>query len=349
MLARTLTLTELDPQHWRAWIELLVPPPLRDRPRYALAIVDGDRVVRVVIGGVDAQGAIDPTAIAWPPTAANLRAAARQLSVGAVIVLDVTVVRDVAAEVERQLAVDDDLAAAGLAVLRALKARSGKGVWSEPPLLELLPAPHYEPLQRTFDLLIPDDSALAAYVIADDRASIVASIIAVKRGGDLVAVTTHAAIEDLVPAATLARDWGTAHKRVTRAIGERLARPSLALFLERATIDKLIVGPPDTLGRELNARRIVLDPAPAWLLGLLGGATVAAVAQRGASALAALLPQAARDRAHEFADRARTAMRESGAHPFAMLGFDPIALWLAVRDYYRPRGAPAAKPPRPRA
>ncbi len=344
MLATTLALTAIEPRHWRAWIELLVPPPLRDRPRYALAIVDGERVLRLVVGGVDATGASDPAALRWPPTPANLRAAIRQLGVGAIVVLDVAVVRDVAAEVERHLGVDDDLAAAGLAVLRALKARSGKGVWSEPALLDLLPAPHYEPLQRTFDLLIPDDSALAAYVVADDRRSILASIIAVKRGGHIAEVTTHAAIADLVPEAALARDWPTAHKRVTKAIGERVARPSLAVFLERATIDKLIVGPPDTLGREVTAKRIILEPAPAWLLGLLGSAAVAAVAQRGASALVAMLPQAARERAVGLADRARTAVKDAGAHPFALLGFDPIALWMAVRDYYRPRGAP---PPRP--
>ncbi|MBK9035122.1 MAG: hypothetical protein IPL61_28305 [Myxococcales bacterium] len=337
MLARTLALTDVDPRHWRAWIDLLVPPPLRDRPRYALAVLDGDRVVRLVVAGADATGTADPAALTMPPTAANLRAAARALGVGAVVALDVAVVRELAAEVERTLTVDDDLAAAGLAVLRALKHRSGKGVWTEPPLLDLLPAPQYEPLQRTFDLLIPDDSALAAYVIADDRRAVLASVIAVKRKGDIALVTTHAAIADLVPEAALARDWAGAHKRVTRAIGERLARPALAVFLERATIDKLIVGPPDTLGREVNAKRIILDPAPAWLLGLLGSATVAAMAQRGASALAALLPQATRDRASELAGRARTAMRESGAHPFALLGFDPIALLLAVREYYRPR------------
>ena len=57
-----------------------------------------------------------------------------------------------------------------------------------------------------------------------------------------------------------------------------------------------------------------------------------------------MLPQAARERAVGLADRARTAVKDAGAHPFALLGFDPIALWMAVRDYYRPRGAP---PPRP--
>ena len=111
------------------------------------------------------------------------------------------------------------LAAAGLAVLRALKARSGRGVWSEPALLALLPAPHYEPLQRTFDLLIPDDSALAAYVVADDRRAILASIIAVKRGGHIAQVTTHAAIADLVPEAALARDWATARAACQEAGG----------------------------------------------------------------------------------------------------------------------------------
>ena len=83
---------------------------------------------------------------------------------------------------------------------------------------------------------------------------------------------------------------------------------------------------------------MIIDPAPAWLLGLLGGATVAAVAQRGAMALASLLPQAARDRAHELADRARAAMKDSGANPFSLLGFDPIELWLTLRHYYKPRG-----------
>lgn len=338
MIARDLTVTDIDPRHWRNWIELLVPPPVRDRPRWALVLVDGKQVVRTIVAGHDARGVVpDDPAIAVPPTAAQLRAAAARLGVGAVIVLDTVVLRALAAEVETRLSVDDDLAAAGLAVLRVLKAASGHGVWSEPPLLDLVPAPAFDPIQRTFDLLVPDDSALAAYVVADDRRALTASIIAVKRAGHLAHVTTHAAIADVVPEAAVARDWPTAHKRVTRAIAERLARPSLAVFLERATIDKLIVGPPDTFGREVNARRIVLEPAPTWLLGLLGGATVAAVAQRGAAALASLLPQSTRDRAGALADRARSAMMASGAHPFALLGFDPIALWMTIRAYYRPR------------
>jgi hypothetical protein len=252
----------------------------------------------------------------------------------------------VTAELERTLAVDDDLAAAGLSALRALKAKpAASGVWSEPALLELLPAPHYEPLAahvRPADPRRQRAGRLRRSPTIAARSSRRSS--RSSASGDIAEVTTHAAIADLVPEAALARDWPTAHKRVTKAIGERVARPALAVFLERATIDKLIVGPPDTLGREVTAKRIILEPAPAWLLGLLGSAAVAAVAQRGASALVAMLPQAARERAVGLADRARTAVKDAGAHPFALLGFDPIALWMAVRDYYRPRGAP---PPRP--
>ena len=44
-----------------------------------------------------------------------------------------------ASEVERHLTYDLDLAAQGLQVLRALKRHAGKGVWSAPELLDILP------------------------------------------------------------------------------------------------------------------------------------------------------------------------------------------------------------------
>jgi len=342
VLARDVALHHIEPRHWASWFELLIPPAVTDRPRWALAIIEEQRVVRLIVAGHGARGAVDPAALQLPPTPAHLQACARRLDVGAVIVVEVGVLALVAAEVERAVTYDLDLAAQGLLLLRALKSRSGKGVWSEPALLDILPAPGFEPLQRTFDLLIPDDTALAAYVIDDNRTRVAASVIAVKRGGDIAEVSTHAALADVVSEAALARDWAAAYKRVNKAIGERFAKPCVSVFLERATVDKVLLGPPDTLGRELNARRLIIDPAPAWLLGLLGGATVAAVAQRGAMALASFLPQAARDRASDLADRARTAMKESGAHPFGLLGFDPIELWLTVRHYYRPR-QPGAK------
>ncbi|MBZ0237278.1 MAG: hypothetical protein K8M05_33445, partial [Deltaproteobacteria bacterium] len=274
MLGKDVALHHIEPRHWQAWFELLVPPAVRTRPRWALAILDDDRlrVLKLVVAGHDAKGAVDPGLLTLPPTQAHLRECAKRLEVGAVIVLEVGALASVSAEVEPLLSLDMDLAAQGLALLRALKARSNRGVWSEPPLLDLLPAPAFDPLQKTFDLLVPDDSALAAYVIADDRKRVAASVIAVKRGGDIAEVSSHAALAGDISEAALARDWGVAYKRVNRAIADRFAKPCVSVFIERATVDKLIVGPPDTLGRELNAKRLVIDPAPAWLLGLLGGA-----------------------------------------------------------------------------
>jgi len=98
---------------------------------------------------------------------------------------------------------------------------------------------------------------------------------------------------------------------------------------------RILTGPSDQLARELNAKHVVIDPAPAWLLGLLGGAAVAAMAGRAASAIAKMMPQGARDRGRAIAERAQDALKNSGAHPFALLGFDPIELWSRVKHFYR--------------
>lgn len=336
MLSPSLELTDLDARHWKNWWTLLTPPRAQHRPRWALAVLEAGSVVKLVIAGEGARGAIDPASAPLPGLGAkDLAAWARTLGVGAVIVLDREVIAELSREIEGALRLDQDLVAQGLLALRALKKHAGTGVWTEPPLLELLPAPSFEPLQRTFDLLIPDRSALVAYVIDDDRARIHSSIIAVKQDGDVVRAATHRAIADLVPEASFARDWQKGHKRVLEAVEERFAKPSLALFVERATLLGIVTGPSDQLARELNAKRVVIDPAPAWLLGLLGGAAVAAMAGRAASALASMLPQATRDRASALAGRARDVIKDSGASPFALLGFDPIELWAQLKHHYR--------------
>ena len=252
------------------------------------------------------------------------------------MVLDAGVISAVSAEVEGALRLDQDLPAQGLVALRALKRHAGHGIWTEPPLLELLPAPGYDGLQRTFDLLMPDRSALVAYVIEDDRSRVHTSIIAAKDHGDIQRAAQHRAIADLVPEAAFARDWAAGHGRVLAAVEERFAKPSLGVFFERATLMRILTGPSDQLARELDAKRVIIDPAPAWLMGLLGGAAVVAMAGRAASALASMMPKAMRDRGSAIANRAQAAMKESGAHPFALLGFDPLELWHQLKHHYRP-------------
>jgi hypothetical protein len=334
VLSSELELAALDSRHWKNWWSLLVPPRVLDQPAWALAILDGGVVTKLVVTG---KGAIDAASVPLPGLDIKALAAwAKSLDVAAVVAIERRLIGELSGEIEAALRFDMDLVEQGLVALRALKRHAGKGLWTEPSLLDVLPAPTYEPLQRTFDLLVPDHSALVAYVIEDDHQRIHSSIIAVKDDGDITRAATHRAIADLVPEASLAREWDKGYKRVLAAVEQRFAKPSIALFLERATLLRIITGPSDQLPRELNAKHVIIDPAPTWLLGLLGGATVAAMAGRAATAIANMLPQTTRDRASAIATRARDMMKDSGANPFAMLGFDPIELWSRLKYYYRP-------------
>ncbi len=335
VLSPELDLAGLDARHWKNWWQLLVPPRVMSQleggsSSWALAILDGERVDKLVVTG---RGAIEPVGFAGTGEA-QLSAWAKALGVAAIVAIDRKVIGELAYDIESALRFDQDLVEQGLVALRALKRHAGRGVWTEPPLLDVLPAPTYEPLQRTFDLLIPDRTALLAYVIDDDRSRIHTSIIAVKQDGDIARAATHRAIVDLISEPAFARDWEKGYKRVLAAVEERFAKPSLALFLERATLMRILTGPTDQLPRELNAKHVVIDPAPTWMLGLLGGAAVAAMAGRAATAIAGMLPQRTRDAAANIANRARDVIKDSG--PFAALGFDPLELWARVKHYYRP-------------
>jgi hypothetical protein len=334
VLSSELDLSGLDARQWNNWWQLLVPPRVLAQPNWALAILDGGKVAKLVITG---KGSVDPQANPLPGlTERDLAAWAGHLNVAAIVAIEREVIEEIAREIESSLRIDQDLVEQGFVALRALKRHAGKGVYTEPPLLDVLPAPAYEPMQRTFDLLIPDRTALVAYVLEDKGKRIYSSIIAVKNDGDIVRASTHRAIADLVPETAFARDWQKQYKRVLTAVEDRFAKPSVAVFLERATLMKILTGPSDQLPREYNAKAVIIDPAPTWLIGLLGGATVAAMAGRAATALAGMLPQRTRDAANQIANRARDAMKESGAHPFSMLGFDPLELWQRLKQFYRP-------------
>lgn len=337
VISADLTLTDIDERHWKNWWQLIVPPRVFKNPQWALAIVAGDpRVLQhlVIRNGRESTEIAAPTLPAL--TSQGLQAWADELGVHAVVVIDAQLIATLSRDIESQLSLRQDFAEQGLLALRHLKPHVDRGIWTSPPLLELLPTPSYEPMQRTFDLLLLNNSAMLAYIIENDRSRVHASMIVTKQTGNITHATTHRAIHDLVPETGFARDWQTGYKRVLAAVEDRIAKPSVGLFLTREAWLRVLLGPADQLGRELNNKSIIIDPAPTWLLGLLGGASVAAVAGRGARALASFLPSAARERANAFAARAQTAMKESGAHPFGLLGFDPLELWASLKQFYRP-------------
>src|SRR5438046_2745241 len=167
MLAADLELAHLDARHWRNWWRLLSPPGALDAPEWALAIRDKGVLIKLVIAGRGAQDVA-------PHRTASAAELAKRLGVSTVVALDRGTIAAVAAEIEGALRPDMDGVAQALVALKVLK-RHAKNIETEPALLDILPAPAYEPVQRTFDLLVPDRSALVAYVIEDDRTRVHAS------------------------------------------------------------------------------------------------------------------------------------------------------------------------------
>lgn len=334
VLSSKLQIVDIDGNHWNHWYELLVPSRVRTDPRFGILFLSDGAPVKLVIRG---RGEISLDRISFDkPTRPTLARLARTLDVHVLVAIEHRIIPDVMSDIERQLDIADDYVAQALHALRALQPYRDNGIWSEPPLLHLIPPVSYERLQKTFDTLIADNTSLIAYVFEDDGSDVHASLILSKRGGHIALATTHRGVQDALPGPDLARDWRKNYRRLVRVVGQRYDPPSLALFIDRKTYMRILVGPPDQLGREIGRRNVVLDPAPAWLLGLLGSATMAAVAGRGAKALTRMLPERARLAARNLSRTAQSVMRESGAHPFALLGFDPIALWHQLRGMYQP-------------
>jgi hypothetical protein len=105
-------------------------------------------VIKLVIAGPGAPGAIEPVQLAGT-SQRELEAYAKQLGVASVIVVAKELVGRLSAEIESALRLDQDGVAQALIALRALKRHAGHGLWIEPPLLDILPAPGYDPIQRT--------------------------------------------------------------------------------------------------------------------------------------------------------------------------------------------------------
>lgn len=344
MLAPAVALHDLDGRHLAGWLELLLPPGLSDG-RFAIVFLAPrterspreldtaahrmtawapDRAVTHAV--VSGRGAVREGVPFTGTAPRDLAALRRALGVDLVAVLADGATGRILADIERALRRDDDYPAQVVTALRALRRAAGTSIWLDPPLLDLIPPLSSDALQRTFELLIPSPSALAAYVF--DRGTVFASVIAVVEKGDITLVTTHLGLADALPGPTLARTWRSTYPRALALIDERYATPSIALFADRTAIERVLAGPGDQLATELAAGTIVLDPAPAWLRGLLGGAQLAAFTARS---LGRFVPPAAR----RAASAAQRRLSDSGAHPFALLGFDPIALWRQLRHYYR--------------
>src|SRR5262245_49492617 len=112
---------------------MLAPAP------WALAIVERGALTQLIVRGEGARDLVPLPGL----HAKALADYARTLGVGALIVLERRAIAELSAEIEASLRPDQDAIAQGLIALRALKKHAGRGIWTEPPLLDLLPAPTY--------------------------------------------------------------------------------------------------------------------------------------------------------------------------------------------------------------
>jgi hypothetical protein len=312
VIAPDIAFDGIDPAAWSNALKLLAPPSRgggRSRAPLILFIEGGACVKAARIG----EGRIDPATIEWtgPHSLGKVR---RAIGAPIAAALEAGALDKVVGTLEGRLDGRADLAAQWMEGARILKAELGKTVHLDPDPLSLVPVPSFDVLQRTYDALIPDDSSVGLFVF--DRGELWTSLIGEKRSGDVVRVTTHAALGVARP------DFrGGRQRELLDAMARNVARPFAALFATREAW-RAISGPePGALARQLAAREAVLDPAPPWLLALTGAGAALGVAAGASRLLGRFVPDAVKQAAQRLS-------------PFAALGFDPLEVFTKIRKMF---------------
>jgi len=319
VISTRIAFHDLDPAAWRNAQRLLLPPSRTGghgpggprRPPLILFLEDG-RCVKVLRPGA---GAGPPPVAADYPWAGPWSLGRLRRAAGApwAIAVDEGALERIFTDYEREATPDLDLVAQGLAFARALRAERGRGLHLDPDPFAVVPVPPFAALQRTFDALLPDGRGAALFVF--DRSALWTSVIVEKQGGDVVRVTTHAALD---PAAVAHGFRQGAHRDIVAAVERRVCRLHLGAFVSLDAWREIVGPSPGALARQVAAREAVLDPAPPWLLALAGIGAVAGVAQEATRLLGRFVPQAVKDTARALS-------------PFSALGFDPIAAFVELR------------------
>jgi aryl carrier-like protein len=309
---------DLDASAWRHAQRMLLPPrppgPSSARGRGApfLLFIEDGRCVKAIRVGARGGERVEPSEFEWagPWSLERLRRAAKA---PLAVAIEGDAMERIASAIDRSLDPSADLVAQGLDALRALRAEVGRGVHIDPDPLARVPIPSFAALQKTWDALVPDDRSIGVFVFDRDR--VWASVIVEKQEGDVVRVTSHAALG-------IERPEMTRHREILGAMEARVARPYAALF---ATLDawREIVGPdPGALARQVATRRAILEPAPPWMLALTGAGAMAGMAAEATRLFGRFVPESVKATAKAMS-------------PFAALGFDPIELFTRFRKMFQ--------------
>jgi hypothetical protein len=324
VISRDLRVEDLDARHWTSLIGLLGPDAaayraagVRRRP--LVVLLEDGRPVKAVKPGV---GRVPLAEVRWYGPAAIERARTEN-GCALLVAAELDALRDVLGAIERRVRLDEDPVAQCLHVARAVQARIGTGIYLAPRLLKGVPVPSYEAVQRTFDLLYPDDRATVLYLF--DRGAIHTAVITAKRRGDVVLLAGHRALGVEV------RDFRRDYPRLLEAVERRIARPTIGVFAELAAAHRLLGGQ-SRVARELATRDVILDPAPPWLMALIAADAGAQMAQAGAGLLKRFVPSSLMQIAKGVAERAAEG-------PFQLLGFNPVQVVSELLRLARRPGA----------
>jgi hypothetical protein len=313
VIATDIAIEGIDPEGWRNSTRLLFPPsktggPTRKPGAPLLLFIENNVCVKAVRLGI---GRIDPKELEW---AGSFSLPKLRKAVGApfAVAIEDDAIERIAKTIDGGVDAKDDLVAQWLDAARAVRSELGKGVHIDPDPVGRVPVPSFAAVQKTWEMLFPDDRAVALFIF--DREDVWASYIVEKQGGDVVRVTTHAALGMQNP--SLAR-----HKEILAAIERNVARPYAGIF---CSLDawREIVGPDiGALARQAALRNAILDPAPPWLLALVGAGAMAGVAQEASRLFGRFVPDSIKATARAVS-------------PFAALGFDPIDLFSKFKKSF---------------
>ena len=321
MISPRLALHDLDPVAWRHAQRLLVPPARsghRTRaPSPLLLFVEGGRCVKALRPGGPGGATLRVPDVAWQG-AWSLGKLRRAAGAPWALAIEDDALARIARALETEVSPTDDPVAQGLCAWRVLRGEMGKGIHLDPDPLQSVPVPPFAALQKTFDALLPDGRSAALFVFdkANGRDEVWTSIIVEKQAGDLVRVTTHAALGVARP-----EFRGGAHKELLDAIATRIARPHLAAFMTLDAWRDVASPTPGALARQVALREAVLDPSPSWLVAATGMGAVAGVAQEASRLFGRFVPQVVKDTAR-------------AVNPFAALGFDPIQIFVELQKVF---------------
>lgn len=257
----------------------------------------------------------------------TLRALRKGEAVPFVVAIDLDALPDLWAEVQNVVELNDDLVAQNLAMFSVFRQALDKTIHIEPRLLGSLPLPSYALLRGTIDRLFPDGRTLLFYLYEGNQ--LWTSLIVAKDKGAIQLITSHKSIASEVPFRSPRQDGA----KIVQEVGRRYGKPFVAAFIPLDVWSRFVHGERSAIARALATRSAVLDPAPAWIIALVGAGAVSEAANRSVKLAGKLLSRS--PFGGKLIPRGAKKIADTIGSPLEALGLDPWELMNWSRIWMR--------------